>query len=363
MALLRRKKRRPYLDRQQYRKDIDQLFIDFWQWLKSLPTKWEDAKAKFHDLPGTNFRLGEEYYFKGDFSNALIRYRLTVWLAPAYAPAHYRLARCFQILGSPKKAVTHYQLALKLRPNFPEAAFMLSIMKHGKAPGARLPKSLVLEQFDRLAPYYRPFYVDRTGYTGHMAAEKGISDWVGEQLTKLKDRVIQRYEVVELGCGCGITGERLRPYARMMTGVDMSKPMLEQIPEPPEGMAPLYDRLLHEELHEYLARQPGSTADIVAAVGVFNYVGDITEAATHSASLLRPGGLFAFTVERVQVPEANMPVQTAPFEWQPERGTFAHALPYIKEICQHAGLKLYRVDDIMLYAGAPGYFCMFTKPA
>jgi predicted TPR repeat methyltransferase len=351
------------MDREQYRRDIDQLFKDFWGWLKSLPALWEETKRKFNDLPGTNFRLGEEYYFKGDFSNALIRYRFTVWLAPTYAPAHYRLARCFQILGSPKKAIKHYEMALRLRTNYPEAAFMLAIMKHGKAPGARLPKSLVLEQFDRLAPYYRAYYVDRTGYTGHMATEKGLSDWVGEQLAKGKDRVIQRYDITEIGCGCGITGERLRPYARVLTGVDMSQPMLDHIPQPPEGMAPLYDRLFNEEMHEHLARQPSATADIVVAAGVFNYVGDLAEIVKLAGNLLRPGGMFAFTVERIQTPDANLPVQTAPFEWQPERGTFAHAMPYLKEICQHGGLKLHRMDDIMLYAGVPGYFCMFTKPA
>jgi predicted TPR repeat methyltransferase len=358
----RKQNRQQVYSTEAYRRGVDSTVAAFKGWVAGVVRAWPEFKKKIQDLPGTNYQLGDAYFQRGDFANAMIRFRIVIWLAPQHAQAHFKLARCMQIVGNRQGAVRHYRLAMKYRPNYTEAAYMLAVIEKGKAPDARLPLSLVQEQFDRLAPVFRTYYLERTGYTGHLAAEKAISDWVSERVRRFEDRQIRRFDVIELGCGCGVTGERMRRFARTLLGIDVSQAMLDAVPPPPEGELPLYDKMVCADFHAHLAALPHGTADIVIAAGVFNYVGDLREAIERSTQMLRPGGVLAFSIERLRQPDANLPPTNVAFEWQPERGTFAHSPGYIKELTQANGLREYRVDDILLYRNTPGHFCLFVKP-
>jgi len=110
--------------------------------------------------------------------------------------------------------------------------------------------------------------------------------------TSFMDRSL---DVLDLGCGTGQAGAWLKDYARTMVGVDLSSAMLSEARR--KG---LYQELYELPLLEYVdsvARMNGTTFDVIVAAEVFSYIGDLAKTIQRVSSLLRPQGLFVFTVE------------------------------------------------------------------
>ena len=91
----------------------------------------------------------------------------------------------------------------------------------------------------------------------------------------------------------------------------------------------VYDQLLVANVTEALAARPAAF-DLVAAADVFVYLGDLSPVFRAAATALRPGGLFAFSVETTQ---------DAPAEgYRVGRGRrFAHSPAYVRRAAEASG--------------------------
>jgi predicted TPR repeat methyltransferase len=98
-------------------------------------------------------------------------------------------------------------------------------------------------------------------------------------------------DILDLGCGTGLSGETFRPHARTLIGVDISAKMLEIARQ-----RHIYNNLVCGDLVEFLEAQ-GRNFDLVVAADVFVYVGDLTAVFRTVHRALRPAGLFGFSVE------------------------------------------------------------------
>src|SRR5262249_34413521 len=101
--------------------------------------------------------------------------------------------------------------------------------------------------------------------------------------------------VLDLGCGTGLAGVEFRPLAERLTGVDLSPQMIAVA----RGKG-AYARLVADDIGRFLAAAAveGARYDLVLAADVFTYFGDLAPLFAACASVLAPGGLVAFTVER-----------------------------------------------------------------
>ncbi len=88
---------------------------------------------------------------------------------------------------------------------------------------------------------------------------------------------------VDLGCGTGLMGERLRPIATFLEGCDISAAMLKKAEA--KGV---YDRLFKADLQSLVL--PAGEADLVTAADVFMYVGALERIVATVAVGLSPGG-------------------------------------------------------------------------
>ena len=98
-------------------------------------------------------------------------------------------------------------------------------------------------------------------------------------------------DVLDGGCGTGLCGPLLAPFARALTGVDLSEGMLRKAVE-----RRLYDHLIQAELVAFLASQPAAY-DLLASADTLCYFGDLVPFAVAAKSAVRPGGSLVFTVE------------------------------------------------------------------
>ena len=97
---------------------------------------------------------------------------------------------------------------------------------------------------------------------------------------------------LDLGCGTGLMGERLRPFCDRLEGFDISAEMLRKA-----RAKRVYDRLEKADLQTF--SYDGPKADLVTAADVFMYVGALEGIVRTVAGLLAEDGLFAFSVEKL----------------------------------------------------------------
>ena len=97
--------------------------------------------------------------------------------------------------------------------------------------------------------------------------------------------------VLDAGCGTGLCGPLLAPFARQLTGVDLSEGMLRKALD-----RQVYDELMQGELVAFLGSQPGAF-DLVASADTLCYFGALESFSVAALAALRSAGLLVFTVE------------------------------------------------------------------
>ena len=97
--------------------------------------------------------------------------------------------------------------------------------------------------------------------------------------------------VLDAGCGTGLCGPLLAPFACHLTGVDLSEGMLRKA----LGRQ-VYDELMQGELVAFLGSRPAAF-DLVASADTLCYFGALASFSVAAQAALRSGGLLVFTVE------------------------------------------------------------------
>ncbi len=95
---------------------------------------------------------------------------------------------------------------------------------------------------------------------------------------------------------------------------------------------------------------------MLIAGDVFIYVGPLEASFAEAARALRPGGLFAFSVEAPSDDELRRP--------QPvlrDSGRWAHAAAYVRELAAAHGFHEERCEDVMIRAGQAGFLFAFGR--
>ena len=149
-------------------------------------------------------------------------------------------------------------------------------------------------------------------------------------------------DVADLGCGTGLCGPLLRPWARWLIGCDLSTGMLEQAQR-----RAAYDALFKVELVHFLEHEPASF-DLLVCADTLCYFGDLGAFAAAAAGALRSGGLLVFTVEAL-IDGSDTPVRLLP------SGRYAHSRAHLAEALaggRWAGLSI-EPDTLRQEAGLP----------
>ncbi len=133
--------------------------------------------------------------------------------------------------------------------------------------------------------------------------------------------------ILDLGCGTGLAAPHLAPMTSRLSGVDLSRAMLDLATK--RGV---YADLVKGEAVAYLRAHPDAF-DGVFAADLLVYIGDLAPLASAAAAALRPEGLLAISVEVAA---------TTTWTLLPS-GRFAHALPYV-EAAMREGFDL--VDNV-----------------
>jgi predicted TPR repeat methyltransferase len=178
---------------------------------------------------------------------------------------------------------------------------------------ARAPDNYLVAYFDEFADTFESKLVDALNYR------------VPEKLHAMLAKGGRRFaNVLDLGCGTGLCAPFLHQLGDRLTGVDLSRRMLEKA-----SARALYNDLIEAEAGDFLDHST-DLFDLVVAADFIPYFGDLAGLFEKVARVLKPGGLLAFNAETAERDFCILP-----------SGRFAHATSYIDAA---AAVNFTRID-------------------
>jgi len=305
-------------------KDLDRFEEAAEQFAKAIELMPDNAEL-YHNF-GNVFRK------QGKFGEAAQAYRKAINLRPYRSDDYENLCHVLYLQGLVEEALPTIRQWLEHDPTNPLALHRLHSYTGTNAP-ARASDDYVRMTFDSFADSF-DYVLKGLDYRA-----PGL---VGESVAGLYDSARSELEVLDAGCGTGLCGAFLRPYARRLTGVDLSSKMLEKAYA--RGQ---YDDLIEAELSAFMG-QHADRFDLIVSADTLVYFGDLSEVFDRVRQALRHGGHFIFTVERTdERPPAGYQINL--------HGRYSHTEDYLRRGLESTGLAVRRIEEQMLRyeAGVP----------
>ena len=300
--------------------------------------KFEEAEAAYRRAIEINPAHIDAYTNLGILLNGLKRteeavvcYCKVITLRPKHREARKLLALAHSTLGEIDEAIRIFREWLAEEPDDPIARHMLAACT-GEGTPQRASDGFVATTFDSFAVSFES-KLAKLHYRAPRLVATLIEDAAGTPA--------RQFDVLDAGCGTGLCGPLVAPYARTLTGVDLSARMLAQARE-----KQVYDEIVEMELTAYLRSRPAAFDAIVSA-DTLVYFGSLEDPIAAAAAALRPGGLMVFTLERAvadSVPDFHLAIH----------GRYTHAERYVEQVLSRHGLEPeIAYADLRMESGVP----------
>jgi predicted TPR repeat methyltransferase len=344
--------------------------------------------------------LGIVFQSDQRLDSAIASYRRAIAIDPSHANAYNNLGVLLRATGQPIGAEAAYRAAIRLNPEHIDAYTNLGILLNGlkrtkeasacyckaitlrpKHPEARKLLALAhctLGEVDEATKILEKWLEEEPGNpiarhmlaacTGRDVPERASNDFIETtfdgfaasfeaKLARLSYRApaliaavledrglepLRLLDVLDAGCGTGLCGAVVAPFARRLVGVDLSEGMLALAKE-----KNIYDALVKADLSAHLCNN-GETFDLIVSADALVYFGDLTGIVAAFAGALRPNGLLAFTLESAVGDTAG-----AGFRLE-LHGRYSHARAYVEQLLTTTGLQSKVIHaELRMEAGVP----------
>jgi predicted TPR repeat methyltransferase len=288
----------------------------------------DDALACFHeavrlrpDFAEAHNNLGAVHKVQNRPEEAFASFQEALRLKPAFARAHHNLGSLLSQQGRLQEAADAYQRALQLDPKDASARFLLAALTGADQP-LTAPREYVIRLFDGYSVNFDHQLLSDLSYQGPRLLREALGP----------DHDTKALDILDLGCGTGLSGLACQDLARTLTGVDLSPLMLEHA-----RARGIYHKLIEGDVFEAL--EPAvANYDVILAGDMFIYLGDLTKIFPAAQRALRPGGRFVFDVEAYDQPGFALRASAR----------YAHSLEYIRALTSSCGLvELSCKEDVL----------------
>lgn len=242
-------------------------------------------------------------------------------LVPGSAEALVDRGELMIALGRREEAIDCFRAALAGGKDVETLNFVLASLGAGGLPD-QAPVDYVRGLFDQYAAKFDKHLVEVLGYRTPAL----LVEVLQAALT------VRPADIVDLGCGTGLCAPLLRPLARRLVGVDLSGGMLERA-----RATGHYDQLDEAELVAWL-RGSGERFDAALSCDVLIYLGDLAPLFAAVQAVLKPGGIFAFSVERSDSEEILLRLTRR----------YAHSRGYLERLAAEHGFEQLSITDAVL---------------
>ncbi len=264
----------------------------------------------------------------GRYDEAVATYLKAIELMPFDREAYRKLARLYYLRGQIEEATATYRSWLSHAPDDPMASHMFAA-SGGDAVPERASDEFVRQTFDGFSASFDKV-LERLQYRAPALVAEALAGPLGAP--------DKRCDVLDAGCGTGLCGPLLAPYARHLAGVDLSPAMIAKATG-----RDVYDELVTAELTEFLHGRPAAY-DVIVSADTLCYFGVLGPVAAAACGALRNGGIFAFTLEKSEADEAAAPDG---FHLHPH-GRYSHTERYLRDTLAEAGLTSVSIAEAVL---------------
>jgi len=283
--------------------------------------------------------LGIVFKEIGDLNKAKKCYENVLKIKPDHLNAYYNLGNALFGLREFEKAKNIYQNALKLNPNDKYLSHMISALAGKNEQNA--PKEYVVNVFDNFANNFDNFLTKNLKYK------------VPEKLLRLLERNFPNKKkfknVIDIGCGTGLSGFVFRNISEHLVGVDVSNKMISKA-----KIKGIYDNIYHDEAVTYLSKYK-KKFDLFIAADVFIYVGNLDKIFSIISLKSNPGANFCFSVEKNNNEDFKL-LQSA---------RYSHSKEYINHLAfkYNFSIRDYKETEIRfeLNSSLKGYIFVLSK--
>jgi predicted TPR repeat methyltransferase len=292
---------------------------------------WEQAVRFDPDNADAWCGLSRTLIELGQINEGLIANSRAIALVPRHLLAREEVIRALVLLDRRADAERLYREWLAEDPENPIARHQLAAVMQGDAP-SRASDAYVQTVFDSYAPQFDSKLAG-LGYQAPRLVAEALAARLGAAAADL--------DIADLGCGTGLCGSLLRPWARRLVGCDLSTGMLVRARQ-----RQCYEALFKVELECFL-RNEARQFDVLVSADTLCYFGSLDRVCSAAASALRDEGCFIFTVEALAGDEAPWNLQTT--------GRYAHARSHLTDALRAAGFATVGVEAAVLRqeAGLP----------
>lgn len=291
--------------------------------------------------PDMQVRIGVALRKSGNEQGAVEHYRSALARFPEASDLHHNLALILQDRGDYEEARQHFEAVLKRVPDDASARHLLSALSGGNSAAA--PVEYVRNTFDYYADTFEDHLVNRLNYRTPECIARALGVVGPGDVSAILD----------LGCGTGLMADALKGCQRLV-GIDLSPRMLKKA-----AARKVYTELVEADVDGYLKDQPDATFDLITSADVFVYLGDLETTFGEAARVLKPGGLFAFSVEALLDEKGDYRLQPT--------GRYQHRLDYLRRMADGAGLRERYLERLAIREqkgiAVEGYVCVYGRQA
>jgi predicted TPR repeat methyltransferase len=248
---------------------------------------------------------GEALLAAGRLPEAIGELQRALRLDHENAQARLALGRAWLEAGEAEKALDAFSRLDGADADMDAARAMLA--------RPRSDAGYVRHLFDQFASDYDARMISQLGY-----AAPAILRELAAMVLGPRDGL----DILDLGCGTGLSGLAFKPIARRLDGIDLSPAMIEKA-----RARRIYDRLTVGDIE---TPPDEASYDLLLAADTLVYLGDLTRILAAAARGLRPGDMFLFTVERKDGDG---------FELGPKR-RWRHSETYLRREAAKAGFEV-----------------------
>ncbi len=301
-------------------KPLKQIALGYWN---DLNNEYKRQKAAFKDLRKTNYDLGLTHYYKGNYYDARLRFKILKWFKADTPEINYFIGRTYFEQGNFKKAKEYLNLYKasndqRLRS---ETDYTLNIIDGKFEDITSIPPSLISHTFDLLSPFYNE-YISSNKESSTFKLYSNVNRLITEKGKPFGNNIL------DLGCGTGTIGKlcRQNKIASYITGVDLSQLMVEQCKEVKFEDFSVYNEIHKTNALEYTSNsQKDQKFDIIFASDLPLYCSNFTDIIKNTANTTVDKGILAFSCK------THLDSQDIIFN--PAKEEFTYNLDYITKAC------------------------------
>ncbi|MFO1390843.1 MAG: tetratricopeptide repeat protein [Agitococcus sp.] len=286
--------------------------------LQKILTISPDDIACHKNMASLYIRLGKEV-------DAIPHLEHIITLTPDDATVYEDLANAYLKQDNKKQALRCFNEIIRLEPNSP---FQHLVAAFSGETTTTAPTAYIQKLFDH---YAQNFDSHLTQVLDYNVPQKLVA-----MIQSYSNFINKKLDVLDLGCGTGLFGQYIAPFAQHIVGVDLSANMLEKAMQ-----HQVYQSLVQKDLLVMMKEETSATYDLIVATDVFIYVGDLEAVFAEARRLLRGQGIFAFSTEALSVDGADDSVD---FRLN-DAGRYEHSWTYLTKLAKKSGLDLLEVQQ------------------